>query len=150
MASVEQQKVSKVPYCCDFCRNQLVPVEFGFSDYVRAIFLLRPFQCPHCFNCVVRPISLIGRLPLIGLLFRGRSNGAASRSGVLPHRDGDVNGPVVRMVANFGRWVQRCEKTIARFFMAVFGALWAVVWFLPGLLFRKKRKRSRSRFLKSL
>lgn len=138
-------------YRCGFCRERLATVEFSVSDLLRGCFLLRSYQCPHCFHSFVRPFIWIGRLPLVGrLLQNAGTSQPAAQPGVFPTREGDVGGPFARRIAKFGRWVQRCDRKVARGFVAIIGGIWSVVWFIPGRVFgRKKRRRTKNRFLKS-
>jgi len=140
----------KTPYRCSFCRERLSALPLEGADYLRAVFLIRPFQCPHCFNCVDRPFAWIGRLPLVGRLVQGSLFARAStKSGKLPPREGDLAGPVTKAVAKFGRWVTKCEQRIGGAFTSVAKKIWAVIWFIPGLFFKKRKRRSSNRFLKS-
>ncbi len=139
------------PYKCTFCKERLSTVELGASDVVGVCFLMRPYQCPHCFNTFHRPFKWIGRLPLIGRLFQNAGTSrAAAQPGVLPTREGDLGGPVVRRIAGFGRWVNNSERKIWKAIKAVFVSVWNVIWFIPGKLFgsKKKRGRSKGKFLK--
>lgn len=144
-------KTKTTPYRCDFCRERLNAVKIGGQDILRCCLLIRPYQCPHCFTTFFRPFAWIGRLPLIGRLFQIAGNAKpAAQPGVFPTRDGDIGGPVTRRVANFGRWVTRVEKSIARSLGKFLGGIWSVIWFFPGKLLgtKKKRGRSKSKFLK--
>ncbi len=120
-------------------------------DYLRAFMLVRPYQCPHCFECFHKPFGLIGRLPLIGRLAQGTTFVRASKQeGVLPQREGDI-GAVNRLFRGMGRSVNNAEKAIGKAAMAIFRPIWAVIWFLPSLLLgtrKKKKRRSSRKFLK--
>lgn len=143
--------LKKSPYRCSFCRERLTPLPMEGPDYLRALLFVRPFQCPHCFNCVDRPFAWITRIPVLGWIAKGSafSRESKPKSGVLPTRDGDTIGPLTKAVARFGRWVNHCERLVGRFVKAIFSRLWAIVWFIPGLLLgRKKRRSSKSGFLK--
>lgn len=141
----------KSPYRCTFCRERLVPLPLEGADHLRLLFLVRPYQCPHCFTCVDRPFAWLARIPVVGWVAKRSLFARASKQkpGVLPSRDGDLSGPATKSLALFGRWVNTCERRIGSFFRPVAGGIWKVVWFVPGL-FRRKRKRrsSRNRFLK--
>ena len=143
-------KPGRIPYRCSFCRQRLVPVPLDGPDCLRLVLLVRRFQCPHCFACVFRPFSWIGRLPFPGrMVRRSLDSRSASKSGKLPRPDKHIVGPATRIVARFGRWVQRCESRIGQVFIAIGRAIWTAIRFVPGLLFRNRRRRSTRRFLKS-
>lgn len=142
----------KSPYRCTFCRERLTPLPLEGAHYLRLIFLIRPFQCPHCFNCVDRPFGWIARIPIVGALARGSlfSSSTAQKSGSLPRRDGDIGGPVTKTIARFGRWVNECERRLGSCVAAIARGLWAIIWFVPGLfLGNRKRNSTDKRFLKS-
>ncbi|MEQ9409605.1 MAG: hypothetical protein RIK87_17855 [Fuerstiella sp.] len=143
-------KKHRIPYRCSFCRERLTKVDLEGADYFRLLLLLRPYQCPHCFQTAHRPFAWIGRLPLLGRLAQGTAIQLAKhRPGVLPQRDGDIS-PISRRIAMFGHWVRKWEDRLLTGLAATFRTLWAVLWFLPGLMLRsrKGRRRSRGRFLK--
>lgn len=145
-----KRKKNKTPYRCSFCRQRLTPLKMAPLDYLRALMFVRPFQCPHCFECFNKPFATIGRLPLIGRLAQGTTFvRAKNQGGVLPQRDGDI-GPVNRFFRGIGRAVTNTEKLIAKGFKAVFTPVWDVVCFVPLRLLGKKRKkrRSKGKFLK--
>jgi hypothetical protein len=142
---------AKSPYHCSFCRERLTPLPLEGSDYLRALVLVRPFQCPHCFACVDRPFAWIARIPLIGWIAKVSvfSRFSKPKSGVLPTREGDSVGAVTKGFARFGRWVIHCERQVGRFFRAIARGIWALLWFIPGLFFGNRKGRStKSKFLK--
>jgi len=59
-----------VPYRCSFCRENLKKLPLRGLDWLRLLLLLRPYHCPHCFCCSIRPFAWIGRLPILGRIFR--------------------------------------------------------------------------------
>ncbi|MEZ6127470.1 MAG: hypothetical protein R3C59_02150 [Planctomycetaceae bacterium] len=134
----------KIPYHCSFCRERLVVVPLELSDYLHVPMLVRPYQCPHCFAPTRRPFAWIGRLPFVGRLFQSQLLSQASkRSGMLSQRDDRIVSPAARSIAKVGRWVERCEKRIGRLVSPVARAVWAVLWYVPGRLFPKRKRRQR-------
>lgn len=139
----------KSPYRCTFCRERLVPLPLEGADRLRLVFLVRPFQCPHCFTCVDRPFTWLARIPVVGWVAKRSLFARASKQkpGVMSTRDGDLSGPATKSLALFGRWVNSCERRIGNFFRGI----WKVIWFVPGLFLGKRKRRSsrkRNRFLK--
>ena len=137
------------PYRCNFCKEHLVATKLQRSDYLLVLLLIRPYECPHCFSSFNRPLAWIGRL----WPFRGdgpslRSK-ASSQPGVLPVRDGDINGPVTRNVVRFGRWFEQCERKIGRGFAAVARFSLKVICFIPDKLAGNTERQSYDKFLKS-
>lgn len=43
-----------------------VPV--NVTDFLWALILLRPYRCPHCFQCYFRPFSILMAIPVVGTL----------------------------------------------------------------------------------
>jgi hypothetical protein len=103
---------------------------------------VREFKCPHCFEVFLRPIEIIGRLPLVSSLFARSSplKDAVSRSRKRSRRRSTASesvGGVSRGLARFGRKVNKVEE-------AGMSALLKLIYFLnPKRLFSRSTKRSR-------
>lgn len=63
---IMKQGKSPSPFGCRFCREPLSPVPFFASDWFRAIAMVRPYRCPHCFQCFFRPFAFLMKVPLVG------------------------------------------------------------------------------------
>ncbi|GAB5444041.1 MAG: hypothetical protein Fues2KO_43900 [Fuerstiella sp.] len=96
------------PYSCDFCRAALVPQPIRAAEVLRYLTLRRTFKCAHCFDDYVRPFMWIGRLPLLGRLFRA-IGARRARPDSLPQRPGDFSNSSRRLAAA-GRWVSGKES----------------------------------------
>lgn len=146
-------------YQCPFCRERLVQQPMMPSDWLTAVFLIRRFQCPHCFSFFKRPFAWLGYLPgvawLSGKLSFGRGGQHARRG-----RDRDRQGGLTRAFAKTGQNVGKMERGIGRFFGGLLGILWKPFHWLTSLLFgsdehqvqggvwkgtRNRRRRRRSR-----
>lgn len=77
--TMSQQKTAS-PFGCLFCREALEPVPFSATDWLRAFALVRPYRCPHCFQCFFRPFVIFMKLPVVGWLLRA----GLDRLGLLP------------------------------------------------------------------
>ncbi len=98
-----------IPYHCGFCRERLETAQLDRTDYVWLILLVRPFQCPHCFNIKRRPLSWIGRLwPFTS--FDGGRTSRVAKLGSMPVRVGDITGPVTRNLVGVARWVGKIGR----------------------------------------
>ncbi len=133
-------KSEEIPYHCNFCKERLVNAELNRIESLWLLVLFRQFQCPHCFSSCRRPLAWIGRLWPFDLSV------TESRPGVLPVRDGDINGPVTQNFLRFARW---CEQAIATAFTFVARSLWTVISYIPKNLPPGSNFRPSGKFLKS-
>lgn len=140
----------KIPYFCHFCRERLRATPLEWRDLPMLFLMMRPFQCPHCFQVVLHPFSLIGRLPLIGRLSGNHSliERAKNPSGVLPPKEGNIHTPVNRGLAHLGRTVTAWERKLWRVVTAPVRLLWAIVTRVTRRRRSRGSSRSAGRFLK--
>lgn len=76
---MSQQKPAS-PFGCCFCREPLEPIPFCVTDFLWALMLVRPYRCPHCFQCYFRPFSVLLAIPIFG----GMLGAILDRLGFLP------------------------------------------------------------------
>lgn len=62
---MSQQK-SESPFGCCFCREPLEPVPFSITDFLWVLILMKPYRCPHCFQCYYRPFRILMAIPILG------------------------------------------------------------------------------------
>ncbi|MEZ6126654.1 MAG: hypothetical protein R3C49_26325 [Planctomycetaceae bacterium] len=59
-----------------------------------------------------------------------------------------MGGSLAWGITRLGRWVENAERGLFGAVAWLFRSVWAVVWFIPGLLLGKKRsRRTRHKFL---
>lgn len=129
-------------YRCNFCSDHLMQRQFHGWRIWMYLLPVREFKCPHCFEVFLRPVQIIGRLPIISGLFAQSSplKDAMSRTRKRSRRrstdTGAIEG-VSRGLAKFGRKVNKAEEV-------GMSAVLRLVHFLnPARLFSRSSKRSR-------
>ena len=128
----------KSPYRCPFCRDRLTTMDLAPSNIIQTVFLLRSFQCPHCFTIFKRPFALIGRITGVSWICNKLGGGTTRHSGTSNRSEGMMASPTTRRAAKFGRWVESTEEMIVSAIVNVWQALVRLVWFLPGLFFKRR------------
>lgn len=122
-------------YQCPFCRERLVQQPMVPSDWLGAVFLMRRFQCPHCFSFFQRPFAWLGYLPGVAWLASKMSSRNGEERGAWKSRERDRPGAMTRMFASTGKRVGRWERGLNTATKRVFKVIWAPFGWLTTLLF---------------
>lgn len=122
-------------YQCPFCREKLVQQPMIPSDWLGAVFLMRRFQCPHCFSIFQRPFAWLGYLPGVAWLAGKFSSRSGEERQAWKSRERDQPGGLARMLATAGRSVGRAERGLSGVFVRLCKVVWAPFHWLTVLLF---------------
>ncbi|MCR9202483.1 MAG: hypothetical protein NXI04_27905 [Planctomycetaceae bacterium] len=122
-------------YRCPFCREKLVQQPMSPSDWLGAVFLMRRFQCPHCFSFFKRPFAWLGYLPGVAWMAGKLSSRSGEERQSWKSRERDQPGGVAKLLAGTGRQVGRVERALGGVFVRLCKIVWAPFRWVTVLLF---------------